>query len=64
MKPIEKPGPVDTGLYSPEVTPENTGVSVTTAQDTAMNHTHTPPRDYAKGSMTQEHIPTSTVTRR
>jgi hypothetical protein len=65
MKPIERPGPVDVGLFSPVVTPVETGVSVTTAEDSAMNHSHTPPQGFDKHSATTEYIvPTSTVTRR
>ena len=45
-------GPVKVGEFSPVETPIETGVHVTTAKDTAMNHSRRPVETGPTGSMT------------
>ena len=64
MRPIEKPGTANVGEFSPLVTPLETPEAVTTAQTQATLHSSTPSDPGPSGSMTKEHIPTSTPVRR
>ena len=54
MKKIERPGPVNVGEFSPLNTPLEPG-NVTTAQDTAQNHSKTPADPGPTGKMTATH---------
>jgi hypothetical protein len=64
MKKIEKPGPVNVGEFSPLNTPINTGEVVTTAKDTAQNHSKAPADPGPTGSMTKTHNAPTKVTRK
>jgi len=63
IKKIERPGPVNVGEFSPLNTPLNPG-NVTTAQDTAQNHSKTPADPGPTGSMTKTHDAPIRITRK
>jgi hypothetical protein len=64
MTKIEKPGTANVGEFSPLNTPENTGESVTTAADQAMNHSKTPADSGPTGQMTATHSAAIKVVRK